>query len=406
MGLFMAETSNYEQIDSQENVYLFFNAVTNNDINAVKNILQSSSEKLINIQDIRGNTALIIAASKQHTEIVDYLIAQKANVFIENNKNKSALIIADQNNSREIVKILLSKYSATNKDLYKRIGMHPMHLAVKHNCPDLFINKYLDQVSSPNLTTNKHQTSLFLAVKAGNRRIVEALVANESIDLEICPNKAEKHLRYVTPLILARYCKHHAKDVNKIILYQRIESLLIQGQAIQSITLASIINLLEFLIENLSKQETFYPAKTWRIKLNHLTDIKDFIDLAANSHIALQSNLNEDVLNLINRVCAISAPSFILSFFFRPQNNLNDFYLWSDLHVPELQFLDQPFNSIEEFHKNFDYVKRCVSAEKVLRTTPTTVLDELYSHTSASPTRMTASPIPIPAPYYISSNGF
>ena len=60
----------------------------------------------MNIQNRKGETALMIAVSNQYINIVIYLIEKGADVTIRNNNGKTALDIAREKNFDKIVSLL------------------------------------------------------------------------------------------------------------------------------------------------------------------------------------------------------------------------------------------------------------------------------------------------------------
>ena len=77
-----------EKIIIEPQVERFFNAIKNNDIERIKNIVESEVP-IVDIQCI--NEALIIALKIYNWEIVKYLIEHGADVNIKNDNGKTAL---------------------------------------------------------------------------------------------------------------------------------------------------------------------------------------------------------------------------------------------------------------------------------------------------------------------------
>ena len=75
--------------------------------------------KGINAQNTNGNTALILATSDGHTEIVTALLAQGADVNAQNENDNTALMCAAYGGHTEIVTALVAQgadVNAQNKD--------------------------------------------------------------------------------------------------------------------------------------------------------------------------------------------------------------------------------------------------------------------------------------------------
>ena len=81
-----------------------FRAIEDNDINAVKLLLEYKAD--INIRNKYNDTALILASRYGHTEIVKLLL-KAVDVNIQNYYNNTALISASIKGHIEIVKLLL-----------------------------------------------------------------------------------------------------------------------------------------------------------------------------------------------------------------------------------------------------------------------------------------------------------
>ena len=64
---------------------------------AVKLLLESGSDP--DMQDMYGYTPLMWASEKGYIEIASILIDSGANIFMKNNKDKSAVILALENNN-------------------------------------------------------------------------------------------------------------------------------------------------------------------------------------------------------------------------------------------------------------------------------------------------------------------
>ncbi|MBP2832390.1 ankyrin repeat domain-containing protein [Aquimarina sp. U1-2] len=170
----------------------------------------------VNHKDANGNTPFLNASSRNKLEIVQLLAKNVTNLNLANKKGQTALMLATQNNSPEVVNFLLNKkaavdhkdeegnnlayylingYDERNKKAFdakfkklKELGLemdklqannHSLwHLAVKKNSLAL-LQKLADLTIPLNIKNKEGLTPLHLAaMKATNTEILQYLIAN------------------------------------------------------------------------------------------------------------------------------------------------------------------------------------------------------------------------------------
>ena len=110
--LINAFTKNYITQCPDQAYVDFFAAVQKNKMLIVKALVNNGID--VNIQNIYGNTALIIAANNGCKEIVELLVNAGANVDVKNFNGETALISAITNGHEQIVRVLLSAHADIN----------------------------------------------------------------------------------------------------------------------------------------------------------------------------------------------------------------------------------------------------------------------------------------------------
>ena len=80
-------------------------AIYKNDKKIVK-LLLSNANVDINLQNLKGKTALMIAVEEKHIELVKLLLDSEANVNLKDNDGKTALMLAIEKNYAEIIELL------------------------------------------------------------------------------------------------------------------------------------------------------------------------------------------------------------------------------------------------------------------------------------------------------------
>lgn len=126
-------------------------------------------------------TPFIIACSNNNLDIVKYLY-DKVNIYILDNQNKNALMVASYNGNLDIVKFLVEN---TNFNINSKCNLllTPFLYAIYENRLDVV--KYL--YDKCNIYT-KDIDCLLLAYENKNTEIIQFLLYNEIKKLYILPN--------------------------------------------------------------------------------------------------------------------------------------------------------------------------------------------------------------------------
>jgi len=124
-----------------------------------------------------NDTMLIIAAQKNHMEIVKFLLKKGANFQVKCHSRfwcsgKDTLIYAANFGNLDIVKSLLAK--GANINIQDKIGDSPLMLAARNGYED--VTQYLlDQGAHVNLINDKGYSALTYAYEQGHEKIFEQL---------------------------------------------------------------------------------------------------------------------------------------------------------------------------------------------------------------------------------------
>lgn len=173
IGLVLSCVTSFVQAGAYENIIA---ATNNGDTTTVLDLLKRGMD--VNTADRSGSTLLMIAARSNHVQLLEALLANRANVNRRNQVGDTALSLAALKVQIEAVRILVDKGADLNPS-----GWTPLHYAVFGGSKEvaaLLIAKgaKLD-ARAPN-----GQTSLILAVKLGNPDLVRLLIdADADMDL-------------------------------------------------------------------------------------------------------------------------------------------------------------------------------------------------------------------------------
>ena len=134
---------------------------------------------LINTPQSHKNTALMRAASKNNTEIMEYLLHKGANINAQNKTVDTALIWAAAGNSKDAVKLLIKKEA--NLDLAQKDGITALIRAIKDNNTDIAL-LLIDAGASLRQTGPRGKTALDYALDSNNKTIINAILDKISVD--------------------------------------------------------------------------------------------------------------------------------------------------------------------------------------------------------------------------------
>lgn len=174
---------------------------------AIQIIIKTTNKKVINFQDLNGNTILIKAAGLYNGDsnlpkpegmtaiekIVKMLLDHGANLSFSNEKGDTPLTIAAKVGNQSIAKILLEH--GANSNISIKTGDTPLIIATfKEN--ESIVKMLLEHKANPNAQNNYGDTPLIVAAFKDNESIVKML-----LDYKAEPNIAKND--GMTPLMLA-----------------------------------------------------------------------------------------------------------------------------------------------------------------------------------------------------------
>jgi ankyrin repeat protein len=149
--------------------FIIFKYIANNDISELKKFL-SKNNKIINIQDDDGDTALHIAIFVSNYDACNILINNNANMYIKDKWGQIAIhrlcfTLKNKNTIKIIDLILKSEKINNKKDIFNTLDKYnntPLHLVIKYilrnniviNKNILSIVNKLIEVTDINLTNN------------------------------------------------------------------------------------------------------------------------------------------------------------------------------------------------------------------------------------------------------------
>jgi ankyrin repeat protein len=151
-------------------------AVKNDDVTKVREMIKSDPS-LVFSKDEDGFTPLHLAAANGYKDMVDFLLAAKADVNAKDNAGSTPLhqAAAAEIQHRDIVEVLLAHKADVNAA--DRQGLTPLHYATLANNLGL-VGLLLNHGANANARDNKvGDTPLILAAAKGYRKIVEVLLA-------------------------------------------------------------------------------------------------------------------------------------------------------------------------------------------------------------------------------------
>jgi ankyrin repeat protein len=151
-------------------------AASRGDLQTIKELL-NCDDGLATSTDNRGNTALLLAASNGHTDVVQALLCSKADPNTKNDDGWTPLHTAVQKGHRSVAELLLAqKIEINTKNDH---GMTALHIAAARNekaMVELLLAKHAD----PNARNEERWTPLHLAVAGGGQDAAELLLPNNA----------------------------------------------------------------------------------------------------------------------------------------------------------------------------------------------------------------------------------
>lgn len=241
----------------------WFAAAESGDLEEMKKLWDEAFKYNIYIKDDSERTALEIAVTNGHADMVKWLAdrtdeqekadrASNFNLKSSNKDRKAMMIVAAENGFENIVKIMLSRNLDPNiyRDLSaKGMGKTPMIAAAEHGHAGV-VELLLSRKGDPNLTDTVDRTALMYAAREGHSDIVELLLNNEAD-----PNK--KDTWGDTALILA-VCSDELSVVKSLLEHGADPNIKNKDKETALICAAKIgsYNIVKILLENGAKTDT------------------------------------------------------------------------------------------------------------------------------------------------------
>ena len=150
---------------------------------------QEALKKLVDSQDIDGNTMLHYVVKFGNAEMVEDLLERGASLNIENGKRYTPLNLAISYGKNEIIKVMLEKeshrsYSATTRDRSNKVDLHSIRALIANALieDDLIIGLISKELTRDDLNKKDQggNTPLHFAAAYGRLEIVKFLLENEA----------------------------------------------------------------------------------------------------------------------------------------------------------------------------------------------------------------------------------
>ncbi|CAF2854707.1 unnamed protein product [Rotaria sp. Silwood2] len=159
-------------------------------------------ERIVNLQDANGNTALHYCVTNGHWHVVNMLLDTRVcDVCLQNNAGYTAVMMAavidiTNNEQRQIVRRLFRESGNVNVKTTAS-NQTALMLAVKHGKVDL-VELLLENGAAVNLQDTDGSTALMCAVEHGNLNIVKLLLTRPECDVNITDNDGQTAVTIAT----------------------------------------------------------------------------------------------------------------------------------------------------------------------------------------------------------------
>ena len=165
-------------------------AARDGDLDRVKALVKATPD-LVFSRDNYGGTPLLWAAMKGHKDIVEFLLANKADVDAKANDDTTALETASVFGHADVVKLLLANKADVNAK--SNLGTTPLHAAADKGYKDI-ATLLLANKADVNARDNIGLTPLHFAAGYGHKDVAELLLANKA-DVNARDNQGATPLR-------------------------------------------------------------------------------------------------------------------------------------------------------------------------------------------------------------------
>lgn len=179
-------------------IFRFFDAVKKNEINEVKELLNSKTVK-VDVKDpnFHDQTALHVAAKKGYNDLIQILVNEfEASVNVQNGYGEIPLQVATDVNNINIVKFLLERNSELQDYAEPYLNepiIDELFKAAESNDITKIVELVKEQKVDVNSTdkSNHHKTALHIAATNGYEELVHVLVDELHADIQFEDNFGE-----------------------------------------------------------------------------------------------------------------------------------------------------------------------------------------------------------------------
>jgi len=292
-----------EELTEEKKEKAFIEAAFNNEFSKLEQNKIDNIDKLLLPfpKSPTKMTALMAAAIGNYTDIISYLLIERADPNIQNELGYTALIYASFNQNKDAVELLLNKKA--NPNITDNEGYTPlMNAAEKNNFS--IVKLLLDADANPALKNKEEKTAVALAT---DPKIIELLQAaeekpvppQEELPEELTEEKKEKaFIQAVYVKDLDKLKKNMIKELNKVL---NIESILSDlsypipaqipqnGTALMLATAQGSEDIVEHLLQNHAQPNIVNNKKQTALTLAVLKDnfniVKILITYGADTDI-------------------------------------------------------------------------------------------------------------------------
>ena len=148
----------------------------------------------VNLQDQLGKTALMIAIASNHNKAVSMLLEHGAHLDMQDNEGNTALITAASKNNLSSVEILVNKGADMN--IQNKQGRNPLMIACNQEARS-YVKLLVERGVDTNLQDNEGLTALIIASERGEAEIIELLTSRSQAKVDLQDHKGKTALMHI-----------------------------------------------------------------------------------------------------------------------------------------------------------------------------------------------------------------